>query len=188
MEVPDLVELFTGPLDELEIPYMVTGGVAAVVYGDPRFARGVDVVLELDESTVGMLEVAFGRDAFHVPPTEELLREARRPRGGHVQIVHRDTSLRADLYLLDDEPLHRWGFERRQPIPVGKGTMWLAPIEYVIVRKLQYFRESGSDGHLRDVAHMCRISSDEVDRMELIGWVERLGLAAEWEAAEDVSA
>lgn len=30
--------------------------------------------------------------------------------------------------------------------------IWLAPIEYVILRKLKVFREGGSDKHLRDIA------------------------------------
>ena len=184
MQVPDLVHLFTGPLEEVGISYMVTGGVAAVVYGDPRFTRDIDVVLELDESEIGKLEVAFGGGAFYVPPLEALQREATRLRGGHFNIIHRDTALRADVYLLDDEPLHQWGFERRKPIPVGRATMWIAPIEYVILRKLQYFRDSGSDRHLRDIAHMCRISPDEVNRDELMGWVSQLGLTAQWEAAQ----
>jgi len=49
---------------------MVTGGVAAVVYGGPRFTRDIDVVLELDESQIGKLEVACGGGA--VLPTPPL--------------------------------------------------------------------------------------------------------------------
>jgi hypothetical protein len=44
---PDLIALFIGPLEDAKIPYMITGGVAAVIYGDPRFTRDVDVVVEL---------------------------------------------------------------------------------------------------------------------------------------------
>lgn len=38
-EPPDLINLFVVPLNALAIPYMVTGAVAAVVYGEPRFTR-----------------------------------------------------------------------------------------------------------------------------------------------------
>jgi len=185
VQVPDLVDLFTRPLEDVGIEYMVTGGVASVVYGDPRFTRDIDIVLQLDETEVGKLGTAFGGGAFYVPPPEALRREAGRPRGGHFNVIHRDTALRADVYLLSDDPLHHWAFERRKPVPVGGRAMWIAPIEYVILRKLQYFRESGSDRHLRDVAHMCRISSDEVDREVLMRWIQELGLVDQWEATED---
>lgn len=47
MNLPDLVGLFIRPLEALEIPYMITGGVASVIFGDPRFTRDIDIVLQL---------------------------------------------------------------------------------------------------------------------------------------------
>ena len=44
MAAPDLVGVFVRPLEALGIPYMVTGGVAAVIYGDPRFTRDINIV------------------------------------------------------------------------------------------------------------------------------------------------
>ena len=46
-------------------------------------------------------------------------------------------------------------------------SIWLAPIEYVIVRKLEYFRASASERHLRDVAMMLRISGPLVESSAL---------------------
>ncbi|MGH7480620.1 MAG: hypothetical protein ACRELV_00565 [Longimicrobiales bacterium] len=47
MSDPDLIGLFVEPIERLELSYMITGGVASVIYGDPRFTRDVDIVLEL---------------------------------------------------------------------------------------------------------------------------------------------
>lgn len=47
MPEPDLVLLFTRPLDALGIAYMVTGSVAGILYGEPRVTHDVDVVVEL---------------------------------------------------------------------------------------------------------------------------------------------
>lgn len=44
---PDLIELFVAPPERAGLSYMVTGGVASVVDGDPRFTRGVDLVVEM---------------------------------------------------------------------------------------------------------------------------------------------
>lgn len=49
MTEPDLVGLFVAPLETLGVNYMITGGVASVIYGDPRFTRDIDLVLELRE-------------------------------------------------------------------------------------------------------------------------------------------
>lgn len=56
-------------------------------------------------------------------------------------------------------------------------AIWLAPLEYVIVRKLEYFRMSGSDRHMRDVAMMLRISGPLVDVGSLNEWCDRREVA-----------
>jgi hypothetical protein len=183
MTDPDLIGLFITPLETLEISYMITGGVASLIYGDPRFTRDIDVVLELRGPEIGGLISAFSSEDYYVPPLEALREEVHRPRHGYIYLIHRDTALRADVYLLGDDPLHAWAFGRRVRIPLDEIAIWLAPIEYVTLRKLEYFQLSGSDRHLRDVAMMLEISGQQVDQTELDRWVERLGLHEAWLAA-----
>ncbi len=185
MTEPDLVGLFVAPLETLGVAYMITGGVASVIYGDPRFTRDIDLVLELREGDAVRLLDVFSPDDFYRPPLEVLREEIRRPRYGHFNIIHRDTALRADVYLLGDDPLHAWAFERRVRIPLEEDlAIWLAPPEYVVVRKLQYFEESRSDRHLRDVSAMMEISRGRIDLEAVEGWVRRLGLGPALEAAQ----
>jgi hypothetical protein len=155
---PDLIGLFVAPLETTGIRYMITGGVASVIYGDPRFTRDVDVVMALSAAEVAVLASAFDPGAFYVPPAEAVEKEVIRPEGGHFNVIHRDTSLRADVYLAGADPLIEWAFDRRVRLPIGNAEIWIAPIEYVILRKLEYFQHSDSDRHLRDVAMMLRIS------------------------------
>lgn len=185
MTEPDLVGLFVAPLETLGVDYMITGGVASVIYGDPRFTRDIDLVLELREGRAGALLDAFSPEDFYRPPLDALREEIRRPRYGHFNIIHRDTALRADVYLLGDDPLHAWAFERRVRIPLEEdAAIWLAPPEYVVVRKLQYYQESGSERHLGDVSAMLEISRDKIDRLEVEVWTNRLGLEGAWRAAQ----
>jgi hypothetical protein len=55
----------------------------------------------------------------------------------------------------------------------------VAPPECVIVRKLEYYREGGSDKHLRDIRSMLAVSGDQINRAELDEWIHRRGLEAE---------
>jgi hypothetical protein len=109
---PDLVGLFVAPLKGLGLGYMITGGVASVIYGDPRFTRDIDLTLELWESDADGLLDAFSPDGFYRPPLDAVMEEIRRPRHRHFNIIHRDTALRADVYLLEDDPLPAGAFER----------------------------------------------------------------------------
>jgi hypothetical protein len=181
---PDLIGLFIRPLEQAGVEYMITGGVASVIYGDPRFTRDVDVVLELSESGIHRFIAAFDTGDFYLPPEEALTEEVLRSEGGHFNVIHHDTALRADVYLAGEVPLHRWALDRVLRLPLGGEAISVAPIEYVIVRKLQYFRDSGSDRHLRDISMMLRLSGDTVDRHALEEWCRRLELTALFERAE----
>jgi hypothetical protein len=93
--------------------------------------------MELQRSEIAALESAFDPAAYYVPPAEALEKEASRPEGGHFRVIHRETALRADVYLAGIDPLIGWGFERRVRLQVGGGGIWVAPVEYVILRKLE---------------------------------------------------
>ena len=187
MTTPDLIGLFVEPLERIGIPYMITGGVASVIYGDPRFTRDIDLVLVLDSDGIRHLQGAFEGEAFYLPPREAMEREVERARGGHFNIIHRDTALRADVYLFGNDPLHVWALDHRQRLPLEAMEIWVAPLEYVVLRKLQYYEASQSDRHLRDIAMMLRISGDTLDQVALEGWLTRLDLAAVYLQAQEYS-
>ena len=180
-ESPDLIHLFVVPLNELGIPYMVTGAVAAVVYGEPRFTRDVDLVMAIAPGDADRLATAFPTDTFYVPPIETIAEEARRPAGGQFNLIHHDTALKADCYPVGEDALHLWAMDRRVQHDVGDTSISVAPIEYVILRKLEWYRDGGADRHFDDIRSMLRVSGDTVDLSELAGWIDRLDLDAEWQ-------
>lgn len=159
---------------------MVTGGLAAIIYGEPRLTNDVDIVVQLSPSDAERLAAAFPGDRYYVPPIETIREEAARAEHGHFNILDIETSLRADVYCLGKDALGAWAMARRRAVPIGEDSVSLAPIEYVILQKLRYYRDSGSDRHLRDVAAIRRISGDLIDQAALGDWVARLGLDAEW--------
>jgi hypothetical protein len=54
--------------------------------------------------------------------------------------------------------------------------------EDVIIKKLVYYREGGSEKHLRDISGVLKIMAAEIDRAYIERWVQRLGLTREWSA------
>lgn len=162
---------------------MVTGGVAAIAYGEPRLTNDVDVVVQLEPRDAERLVAAFPVSEYYVPPVETIREEAARVAHGHFNIIDSDSALRADVYCVGEDRLGRWALDRRHNVPIGDEPFWLAPVEYVILQKLRYFRDSQASRHLRDVAAIVRISGDNVDHEVLRQWLEDLRLHAEWELA-----
>jgi hypothetical protein len=180
MSLVELFRRFVHPLNELEIPYMATGAVAAVIYGEPRLTLDVDLVLRLAPDQAAPLAGAFPSAEFYVPPVEVIEQEALRPAHGHFNLLHLASGLRADIYLAGDDALDAWGLERRNAETIAGERVWIAPAEYVIVRKLEYFRQGGSTKHLTDIRAMLRIRPDLIDRQIVETYAAERGLRQEW--------
>jgi hypothetical protein len=54
--------------------------------------------------------------------------------------------------------------------------------EDVIIKKLVFFQEGGSEKHLRDIRGVLAVMGDGIDRDYIDKWISALGLTAEWSA------
>jgi len=180
---PSLIGLFVAPLNRAGIEYMVTGGLAAVVYGHPRLTLDIDLVIRMAPRQADTFASLWSPDVFYCPSAASIAEEQGRASYGHFNVIHRESAMRADVYLAGADELTAWALQRRVARMVEGETVQFAPIEYVIVNKLRYFQIGGSDRHLRDVARMMEISGGEVDTPALDQWIAQLLLAAEWTKA-----
>jgi hypothetical protein len=57
--------------------------------------------------------------------------------------------------------------------------LWVAPPEYVVLRKMEFFREGGSAKHPADIRAIREITG--IDELALAPWIERLGLQDVWQ-------
>ncbi|MBI3376290.1 MAG: hypothetical protein HY017_31605 [Betaproteobacteria bacterium] len=178
MPVPSLLAPFLEPLERLGLPYCVTGSVAASVYGEPRLTADIDVVLLLGMQDIAALRSAFPDAAYYVPPDETLRLELARNTRGMFNLIHHASQFKADIYLAARDPLHAWALEHRRRISLEESGAWIAPPEYVILRKLEYLREGGQDKHVRDVRFILAASA--VDLAFVEAEVARLGLQTQW--------
>ncbi|HEX7900154.1 MAG TPA: hypothetical protein VF950_20470 [Planctomycetota bacterium] len=183
MPPPEPAFLFTRKLDELRLPYMVTGGMAAIFYGEPRFTNDVDIVVALKPEDLPRLQAAFPLDDFYCPPSEVLKDEAGRSRRGHFNLIHHKSGFKADIYVAGSDPLHGWGLARARKEDLEGELVAFAPPEYVIVKKLEFFAEGESSKHLRDIQRMLICLGEGWNRSALLELVEEHGLQAEWARA-----
>jgi hypothetical protein len=75
--------------------------------------------------------------------------------------------------------------QNRKAVDVEGEKFWLAPIEYVILRKLEYYREGQSEKHLRDISAILTVSEDEIDFKMLEAQINERSLEKQWQAAKD---
>ncbi len=180
MDTSDPLWLFVEPLDGAGIPYMVTGATAAILYGAPRLTNDLDLVVELTAKAADGLPALFPEERFYCPPLDVIAVEISRASRGHFNLIHHDTGYKADVYLVGADQLQTWGFARRRELHVGGRRLWVAPPEYVILRKLEYHREGGSPKHLDDIRAILATSGAELDHSFLEREITERGLAGLW--------
>ena len=184
MPEPDLIELFAQPLNDLGVRYLVSGSVAAMLYGEPRVTHDIDFVVFLRSSDVARLAAIYPSPAFYVPPAETICAELAREQRGHFNVINVDSGLKADFYIANREDLHAWAFRHARTYSIGGTQISLAPPEYVMIRKLEYYREGQSEKHLRDIRSMLQVSGDQLDHAALQEWIAKRGLQNEWRLVE----
>jgi len=178
LEQVDLLRRLIEVLERLDIRYMVVGSLASTAYGEPRMTQDIDVILDLRESQVRLLCDAFSSDAFYV--SDHAAIEAVRRRG-QFNIIHSTSGNKIDLMIVPAGPWGASEMSRRQRtriLPDLEG--YCARPEDVILGKMEYYREGGSEKHLRDIAGILKVSRDLVDCQYVLLWAERLGLSEIW--------
>lgn len=180
----DLYTRLLQPLSRTGLKFVITGSVAVIAYGEPRtMTNDVDIVIDLAPSDAHKLYRAYSSSDFYAPPADVMATEAEGDEG-QFNVVHLDSVMRADFYVAGSDPLHRWALDNRRMERVGGIELPLAPIEYLIIRKLEYFRNTKSDRHVRDVAGMLRVSGNRIDHAKLHALILERGLAVEWGMAQ----
>jgi hypothetical protein len=176
----DELSLFVVRLETLGAPYMVTGATAAILYGQPRVTNDLDVVLTLDEASRAALLRKFPDTEFYIPPESVIRAEQARNQRGHFNLIHHETGYKADIYLTGQDPLHAWAMPLRRRLRWNENTeIAVAPPEYVVLRKLEYYREGHSAKHPADIRAIREVTG--VDEAALTPWLERLGLTGLWQ-------
>jgi len=181
MQEPELFLVFLRPLNKLKIPYMVTGSMAAMIYGEPRLTHDIDLVIDLKKKRINDFHEAFNSKKFYVPPVEVLNIEAARKMNGHFNLLHQDTGFKADVYLKGKDELHTWAFEHGTTEIISNETIWVAPPEYVILRKLMYYKEGKSEKHLNDIRSMMDHQKGKININQIEQRVKKYNLAKSWE-------
>ena len=173
------INIITERLEKIGISYCIVGGLAAIAYGRPRLTLDADIVIALKPPHVKDLVAAFPIEDFYLPPEEVLHSEIQRESRGHFNIIHQHSALRADCYLPGHSALAKWELANRVKIAGPFGNTWFAPPEAVILNKLIFFREGGSQKHIDDITAMIDAGTIR-DRSELLRWVDELDLNQEW--------
>lgn len=185
MELYELLAYVATRLEALRIDYLVTGSVASVSFGEPRFTNDVDIVVRLSEGQALRLCDALPEEEFYV--SKEAAVDAVR-RGGQFNAIHFKSGLKVDFMAAGDSPYDESRFERPVSVQVTPDQrVSFASPEDIILSKLRFYQEGQSQKHISDIQGILRVSGPELDMEYIERWAGRLGVDDEWRLARGES-
>jgi hypothetical protein len=156
-----LLEKIALALDKNKISYMVLGGQAVLLYGEPRLTRDIDITLGLPAERVSLLLSAIqgtGLQPLADPDTfvaKTMVLPCEDP----------DTKIRID-FIFSFSPYEQAALERVRLVPVGRGRVKFASVEDLIIHKMI----AGRPRDLEDV-HSVVVRNPEMDLAYIRKWL-----------------
>jgi predicted nucleotidyltransferase len=160
----DLLEKTALALDERSIPYMLIGGQAVLLYGEPRLTKDIDITLgvgpERLPDVVEMVEGLGWKVLVETPETfvrETMVLPCSEPLA----------DIRVD-FIFSSSPYEQQAMERVRHVPVGRAQVRFASIEDLIIHKLI----AGRPRDVEDVKSVL-VKNREVDIRYIRHWLEQ---------------
>lgn len=148
MDQLDLLRLVVGTLERLEITYAIVGSFASGAWGEPRMTNDIDILVELDVFDVRNLCRSFDSTEFYVSVAAA---EEAVERTSQFNLLHPASGNKVDFMIAGTSDWTRAQLDRSVIAPLLPDCrMRVARPEDVILGKLIYYREGGSEKHVRD--------------------------------------
>ena len=157
-----LLERIALGLEERQIPYMVIGGQAVLIYGEPRLTRDIDITLGVGPERLADVLALARASAWRVlveRPDEFVQRTFVLP------LDDPQSGIRIDLIFSFSE-YERQALERARRVNIGEAAVRFAAAEDVIVHKIA----AGRPRDLEDVRSIL-LKNRELDLVYIRNWL-----------------
>ena len=179
MEQSDLLRHVCKILEELRLPYLVTGSQATIAFGEPRFTIDIDIVVALTPERLDSFIKCFPQEHFYLSRAAASDAIARR---SMFNIIHPASGLKIDVIIPGTSDYEQSRFQRGRKVQIAPdfAATFAAP-EDVIIKKLQFYKIGNSDRHLRDIAGVLKVSGETIDRDYITKYAAQFGVSGIWQ-------
>jgi hypothetical protein len=165
-----LIAVFRG----LSIPYRVVGSVASSAQGMMRATLDIDMVAALDERHLAQLSDQL-KSQYHID--KELAGEAVK-RGSSFNIIHIETMIKVDIFILGKRPYDLISFARERLEVLDDLVLSFKTPEDVVLGKLEWFVQSDktSERQWGDILGLLKVQGSSLDFEYVRRWAKELGV------------
>lgn len=167
----DVLKIIINRLESANIPYMLSGSVAANFYTIPRMTRDIDIVVQVQAPDAERIYSLFSGE-FYVD--KDTIRNAVIERS-MFNIIHNEGVVKVDFIVRKDSEYRKLEFERRRSILFEGSKINIVSAEDLIISKLYWAKDSMSEMQIRDVKNLLKTVSG-IDSGYMAKWINTLGL------------
>ena len=175
----EVLKIVTKRLNKANIPYMISGSIAANYYTVPRMTRDIDIVIELKRDDIDKFVRLFEGD-FYVNRemiTNEVCCE------GMFNLIHNRYVFKIDFIIKKSSAYQQAAFHRRKQVLIQKSPMWFISPEDLIISKLLWAKDSFSEMQIKDVGNLIK-TVDNLDLKYIDNWIQKLHLESLYKEAK----
>jgi len=164
-------------LNDLSIPYIITGGLAVLVWGRPRFTADIDVVIGLEPGNIDQLKAALDAISDTGYVDKHAIEDAVSHQG-EFNYLDGKTGLKVDFWVSKkQDPFDISRLKRRVGKKILDKQIYFTSPEDLILIKLKWYKESKSSRQIEDVESIFQISGETLDMAYLQDWAKRLSVS-----------
>ena len=164
-----LIRLAEG-LDNRGLPYMIIGGQAVLLYGEPRLTRDIDITLGLDIDRFDEI-ISLSQELGLNPLPQDPLKFVSETMVFPTQ--EKSTGIRVD-FIFSFTPYESQAIRRARQIFLRHQAVCFASPEDVVIHKIV----AGRPRDLEDVRTIL-IKNPQIDTEYIRGWLKQLSAALE---------
>jgi len=150
-------------LKKASIPYMVIGGQAVLLYGEPRLTRDIDITIGIGVDGLGKVKkiiLIIGLKSLVEKEKEFVERNMVLP------TIDKKSGIRVD-FIFSFSPYEQQAIERAKDIKLGRSLVRFASLEDVVIHKVI----AGRARDLEDVKSIL-VKNPEYDSVYIEKWLK----------------
>ena len=156
-------------LDEVRIEYMLIGGLAVGIWGEPRATVDIDVLVAAGLDNFGLLKhklMESGRFVFiHDKPMVF----------GKIAFLRATLKSNPDIsvdFLFSDDEFKNGALQRKETVKINEFSLNISSPEDLVILKLL----SGRAQDRLDAEKIIKIQKENLDKEYMKKWVQKLGM------------
>ena len=162
-----LLERLARALDSINLPYMVIGGQAVLLYGEPRLTKDIDITLGADLDRLSDLLSLL--QSIQLKPLADPDTFTRKTMV--LPCSDPSTGIRIDL-IFSFSPYEQQALTRVKPVKIGETTVRFASVEDLIIHKMI----AGRSRDLEDVKNVW-LKNPAMDLPYIRHWLQDFAAA-----------